>query len=752
MDEHSIGDERPHILSRVDGQEFVGRARELKQIVAHPKRRDVLGLLLLLEPSAGVSELLRQAYDELFHQHGKTIPIYFALSQDETTAVSAAIEFLNAFLAQYLAFRRNEPELSRAVLTLEDLLALAPPPDYEWIEQLVEAFNQQRFGDDDRGLIRWCLSAPQRIPKHHGRAFVMLDAVPLREQPDNGPSLGPEMVRVFSRSGLPYAIAGLRRQLLGVAHSVNADFDSLEVIRLDRLSDKEGQALVEQVARRQRLGLSDEARDLLVQQFECSPFFMTAFIQAAHERDQPLTSYLACEKLYVDELMGGRINRYYTSLLEEIAPDPELRKGLIRVLYESTLAAGHRASFETWKRNLHLENSQLEAVLRALHIQEFVTWDGSSIEAGGGAAVWRDYLQIRYRLELAGEPRALVVAETVTNSLKRAPQTMARYYRRVAAVGLSDLLARFDCQSIPAALFDYTRFSKEYKGAEPQEIARGLDADTELVTLPQTVHVATFASFNADIQQFLDEERCVVAHAFEGGNYTESSEVVWLAAEIDSKLEADRDLAATWCERLAQLARQSGFGRILIWLIAREGFSPEAMQMLAERGAYGSSRQQLDLITSRLSDPQVLSNDGPATDDFEIAVPMGGDNELIVARIVEQIARRLDFPPEAIAQIKHAVVEACINAAEHSLSPDQKLYQRVRFENDKLVITISSRGIVPTGVELQNGAKSAAGEGGDNAAGRRGWGLGIITTLMDEVEFERVDDGTSLRMTKYLRK
>jgi len=34
---------------------------------------------------------------------------------------------------------------------------------------------------------------------------------------------------------------------------------------------------------------------------------------------------------------------------------------------------------------------------------------------------------------------------------------------------------------------------------------------------------------------------------------------------------------------------------------------------------------------------------------------------------------------------------------------------------------------------------------------RRGWGLKLIKTLMDEVEFERVDEGTSLRMVKYVR-
>src|SRR4030095_13228813 len=112
---------------------------------------------------------------------------------------------------------------------LNETLALAPPPDYEWIEEMVEAYNQRRFGSDDRSLIRWCLSAPQKIPNQHGRAFVMLDAVPLRHAPDSSASLGLEMFRTLSRSGLPYAIAGLRRQLLGVAHSVHVDFDTFEV-------------------------------------------------------------------------------------------------------------------------------------------------------------------------------------------------------------------------------------------------------------------------------------------------------------------------------------------------------------------------------------------------------------------------------------------------------------------------------------------------------------------------------------------
>ena len=41
---------------------------------------------------------------------------------------------------------------------------------------------------------------------------------------------------------------------------------------------------------------------------------------------------------------------------------------------------------------------------------------------------------------------------------------------------------------------------------------------------------------------------------------------------------------------------------------------------------------------------------------------MGEDTELIAAHTVEQIARRMEFQPEAINQIKTALVEACKRA------------------------------------------------------------------------------------------
>ena len=142
---HNRNEQSRQILGRVKRDEFIGRTSELKRLVSHASASndtagfgEARGLLILLAPLAGVSELLRQTFDSLFDRREKVVPIYFALPQTETTAVSAAIEFLNTFLLQYLAYRRDEPSLCHASLTLNDLVKLAPVSDLDWIEELVE--------------------------------------------------------------------------------------------------------------------------------------------------------------------------------------------------------------------------------------------------------------------------------------------------------------------------------------------------------------------------------------------------------------------------------------------------------------------------------------------------------------------------------------------------------------------------------------------------------------------------------------
>jgi serine/threonine-protein kinase RsbW len=587
--------------------------------------------------------------------------------------------------------------------------------------------------------------------------MVMFDGLHVAEQLAGEVSLGAEITQVFTRSESPFVLAGLRRRLLDLVHGARGSFNNAIKLHLENLSEQDARAMVDSLAHRTGVTVNEQTRDLIVQQLGRNPSFITSLILAAREKRIFLDGFRNCQHLYVDELMGGRINRHCSSILEAVAPQAATRRALIRLLSETMTSSGGKASLESWRKKLDADSEQFQQMMRGLHVHELVSQSAGMVETGNINAVWEDYLRVRYRLEILAEARALVVADMLLETLKRAPQTMARHYRRATALGLRELLNLFNCQRIPASLLHYERFSRIYKGADADEIHAGLDNETELILLPQIIHAASCAAFYPPMQQVIDEERCAVAHGFDAGHYNDASEVVWIAAEIESKLEAGRGITEMWCDRLEQVARSCGWHRVRLWLVAPEGFSAEARELLAEREAYGSSRQQLELLTARLGfDASPAAKDDAALDEFEMVIPMGDETELIAASMIEQIARRQDFNPEAINQIKTALVEACINAMEHSLSPDRKIYQRFRVESDKLVVTISSRGVVPPEIKGQNGTNGNGPSDEQEQKGtqteRRGWGLKLIRTLMDEVEFERVDDGTRLRMTKYLHK
>lgn len=738
------------MLARVAPELFMGRAEQMREITAlaaHAVRGQVL--LIHAAPMAGASELLRQAFDELFGQRGGASPIFFAFSRSDGTNAGAARRFLHTFLTQLVAHRRDDASLISSQPALRSLLEIVAPADYEWVERLVRNFERALEEADEHTLLRLCFGAPREAAERGVRTVVMLDDLHLADSFEGQGNLGAVLAHAVSVTNTPFVLAGLRRGLSAVLHGAfeTSVDEGVRKIHLDYLRDSQARALAEALSRKYALELTDETRDLIIQQFEGNPYFLSVVLQAARDTGRRVANFSEFQKLYVDELMGGRIHLRFSKLLEEIVPSPTFRRGLFRVLHESASQAGGKAPVEALSKRLGVVPSEIERVMKDLHTHELAGFYSTYIETTPGV-VWRDYLRVAYRLQVAVEPRALVVADTLVEALKRAPRTMARFYRREAAMKIGDLLGRFDSQRVPASLLHNDRFSRTYRGIPADEVLAGLEAETDLVRLPQIVHVASCASFHPTFTQFCDEERCAVSHGFDSGTYSDTNEVVWIAAEIESKLEAGRALTEVWLERLAQVAHACGFSRVRPWLVSPEGFTAEACELLNEREAFSSSRQQLELLTARLGGSNELGSAGVTSDEFEMVIPVGEDTELIAANTVEQIARRLDFQPEAINQIKTALVEACINVAEHSLSPDRKIYQRFRLESDKLTVTVSSRGraVIPIAVDQNNGIDK------EGVKGRRGWGLKLIRTLMDEVEFEPVDDGTRLRMTKYLRK
>ncbi len=758
------------ILSQRSPADLVGREAELARIAEHfADRSGDACLSLLAAPMAGTSELLRQAYDKAFRDGAGPIPFYFEIGSD-ATARALANRFLREFLLQTVAFRRRDAGIIAAAPDICEITEIAPPGDSVWIDRLAEACEMRL--SDDRSFIRNCLSAPVRARRHGAESCVMIDAVHrLAEMPD-GKGVLEDLKDIYSRGPVRVIFAGHRRTV----------FETLPFasMSLEPLAPRDASRLVEQLANRHGVAVTDPSRDLLALELDGLPGHIHRLFAAATDRETDLDTFESVQQIYTDEIFGGRLARCYDRLLDRVLPDAGAQTRVMRVLSEAAAEPDGRVPLAYFEKHTGLGPDSINA----LHRVEIVDAEPASVRLETSNIVLTDYIRGRARLE-AGEPRARVVGESLAAAVKRAPLLMARNYRRAASIGVADLLENFDGQMVSITLFDYARFKAEFKGAGDERIVKALREDNTKAALPRVIYVTAADSLYPNLASIAEPERAAVGIGLEA----DGREIAVLAAEVDSKLEATRDAAEFWCDRLEAAAAYSDLENFKIWLIAPEGFDAEAMGMLAARGFYGSSRKQAELLAGFLSvesgrvpapaprpapppapkpePPQpVIQRPEPApqqpqpepepatpappveegphipaappADEYDMTFPMGADTEIVAARSVEDIARRHGIPQKAINQIKTALVEACINASEHSLSPDKKIDLKFAVEPEQITITVANRGI-----RLADRQPSAQ---PDDA--RRGWGLKLMRSLMDQVRIEPTDDGTRLVMVK----
>ncbi len=727
------------ILATIENTDFIGRTVEFDALRGHADgEMKSNGLLFLSVPSGGASELLRQTYDQLFREQSDLIPIYFAVNETDKSAKNCASRFLNSFLAQLTAFRRNDEKILDGSPNLAELLEMSAPDDEVWAKRIVANCQMDDEIGDDRACVRGCLSAPLRAAAHGAKFFVMFDDLHSAAFLTDEIDFLEELKDIYSRANVRFIFSGRRRFLYGARRMEN----SAEILRLEPLNFIDAGFLTESLARRFNVPINEQTRDLIVRKLDGVPAFIKFLIQAAREKNLTFDNFAQVEKLYTDELFGGAFGRFYDETFWRIAPNVETQRSLIGLIHKSLTTTNEKIPLEWWQDEVGLGDAEFYCLMSLLNSAEIVRVSSNTVEAMPENEVLSDYIRARFRLEIAAEKRALVVGEMLSEFLKRAPQTMAKFYRQTAAIGLRELLTVFNHQEIPSALLDYSLFAEHYKGAETAEIYSELEnKEAERLRLPHIVYAAHTVAFYPPLENLTEKTRSAVALGFGESIYNDADETVWLAAEIESKLEASKELTEFWCDRLEMVALVCNFVNYKLWLVAPEGFTPEASEVLRARNSFGSSRKQVELLIKFLK-AETIVGEKQAAHEYEIVVPMDDETELIAANAVEEIAKRHQFSPKAVNQIKTALVEACINAAEHSLSPDGKIYQKFTFETDKLIILVSNRG-------LRIADKQATEITPDE--GRRGWGIKLMKTLMDEVKFEQVDDGTRISMTKYLK-
>ena len=136
---------------------------------------------------------------------------------------------------------------------------------------------------------------------------------------------------------------------------------------------------------------------------------------------------------------------------------------------------------------------------------------------------------------------------------------------------------------------------------------------------------------------------------------------------------------------------------------------------------------------------------------MELTLPMVPDIEIAAARAAGNLARELGMSAEKIDEMAHAIIEACINAREHSGCADQRIYLRFvgTFQGDgtpRIDVWISDHG---RGFDIEEARSRRVKLG---PAYRRGRGIQLMQAHMDEVEIISGAEGTTVHMVKYEKK
>jgi serine/threonine-protein kinase RsbW len=135
-----------------------------------------------------------------------------------------------------------------------------------------------------------------------------------------------------------------------------------------------------------------------------------------------------------------------------------------------------------------------------------------------------------------------------------------------------------------------------------------------------------------------------------------------------------------------------------------------------------------------------------------LTIPVAPEMEIAATAVVAALGELVDLQRDKIDEVKLAVVEACINAFEHSQTPDRKVeidFIMGREDGDvprgyiEVEVADAGRGFRPAEVqapEISAKLKSSR---------KRGWGIRIIESLMDNVRIESGQHGTVIVMRKY---
>ncbi|MBI5599276.1 MAG: ATP-binding protein [Deltaproteobacteria bacterium] len=728
------------IFATCPDEEFFGREDEIGRVLvrASGPRTAPLGGYLVGARWTGKTELLRRVYHRLFWGQERVVPVYYQF-RGCLSAADFAGDFLRAAIKQYLAFSTRSPLMIKEELTLKGLKRALEEGDMEDLAGLIERHARAHAEEDHVALFRNAVSSPSFIARRGRAVFLLLDDLDAAcgiSLYKGGPGMLGEYLDALISGQTSYLAAGVTAKALEGSRS------PLEVMELKGLGEAAALSMMMKLCNIHGVEFDSEILANACLKLEGVPVYIKNMVWSAARTKSPITTLREFVELYAACLLQGNIGALLRSAM------PAGGKDALRVLFACANSPSG-VSEEELRERFSLGAEEVKEAVEALRSSGFVDNGGLGVVKWAGDGVAKDFIDCAYAVEVRGKSAEEAKTELMLRRLKEGFRMQGARVGGGLTAEVGELMRGFDGQRIPKSFF---------KNLMPSHAAAGREDE---ISLPHIVGSFQPAVLDGDASKDRGgpsrtaggPQSCalVVAHGFQSARYDEKNEVMWIAGVKESPVPMNAGDVEDFMKRSNLLMDRHRVALCARWLVAREGFTGEAAKRMDDTGVWATDASALgflrDTVAGGAARP-TASKIGGTVKEFEITLPMKARSELVAAKTAGEIGEEMGFDDDGVTGIKTAVVEACINAFEHSKVRNGRVHLRFVVGGAGLAIYIQNSGRVFDRLDSpQTPAAPAAG-----SMRRRGWGMEMMQGLMDVVRLENLRGGTRLVMVKYLKK
>ncbi|MEW6721287.1 MAG: ATP-binding protein [Thermodesulfobacteriota bacterium] len=739
-------------------EDFFGRDEELSALTraAVEGGRSVGSSFMIYgPPNIGKTQLLLKLKDFLRAGAGEAggprpFPFYFSFSQILSHPLALSQHFLQEFLGQLLLFYGDEhPPAFDPEAMCERLATYG----YTGGRATLSAHARYTAAGDGLSALVNAVSLPFSGPGGSFHPVFLFDDFQytgkLQGVPE-GTMLS--ILRPYIKSGrFPMFLSGSSPGRVTASLKREGLFGAFQMMEIGGLRPEASLRLWERLCERRRVEIAAPLLPRATQRVGGIPFYQRMLVDDIFFRNVRVADSIALENAYAFSVTEGKLNGYWREFFENVFPD-RARRGrairfLKRVLYD-------RFPLDTVEGALSLMGSSAEegeAILSTLEFKGLLKADLEHLSFVEDP-VLTDFLYWAFERGLCGKGVSQVASAIVQSRLSLPVGDFGHgeaHTRRVDAV--KELMRKWDLREVPRLLFEFGAFREKFGRKGLLEVVIGMEGETARIRLPKISSVSTGYRTQRGGPRF---DFDLVAYGFLEGEFSEENLVVWAVDVVP-----ERNLAARAVEhfenRCRLLAIEKGLrdDRFRKWMLLNETADPAAVDLAAQYGIHLSHPTQLRLFFNLFGleelgrapederAPAISSVRAERPVEYELVLPMKADSEVVAARVAEAVAAFASVDSDTVDRIKMAIIEACINAFEHSGSATGKVRLRYLLSPGKIELYVQD-----------DGRGFQGGKAGGESKKNRGWGLKLIRELVDEVEIDTGLDGTVVRMVKYLEK